>query len=60
MRLKLTLYSGTPDWYTFDQKCAYPVNEYMWLNSLHPTFPTHNATAWDIVAFLNAQNATRW
>lgn len=38
-------HSGTPNWYTKDPSCAYPVNEYLWLNNLHPTFPIHNATA---------------
>ncbi|KAF2874435.1 hypothetical protein BDV95DRAFT_675690 [Massariosphaeria phaeospora] len=46
--------NGTPTWYTFDPNCAYPVNEYLWLNDLHPTFPMHNATAASVVDYLNA------
>ncbi|PGH10117.1 hypothetical protein AJ80_07567 [Polytolypa hystricis UAMH7299] len=37
--------NGTPSWYTLDPACGIPVNEYFWLNSLHPTFPVHNTTA---------------
>ncbi|KAH7092957.1 hypothetical protein FB567DRAFT_159713 [Paraphoma chrysanthemicola] len=47
--------NGTPTWYTKDPSCAYPVNEYLWLNNLHPTFPVHNATAAEIVKFLDGQ-----
>jgi phospholipase/lecithinase/hemolysin len=45
--------SGTPTWYTKDPSCDYPVNEYLWLNDLHPTFPVHNATAASIVKLLS-------
>ncbi|KAF1836120.1 hypothetical protein BDW02DRAFT_629006 [Decorospora gaudefroyi] len=45
--------NGTPDWYTKDASCEYPVNEYLWLNSLHPTFPIHNATAASIAKLLS-------
>jgi hypothetical protein len=48
----LTMRSGTPTWYTKDASCDYPVDEYLWLNSLHPTFPMHNATAAGIAALL--------
>ncbi|KAL1960604.1 hypothetical protein VTO42DRAFT_7183 [Malbranchea cinnamomea] len=44
--------NGTPDWYTFTPECGIPVNEYFWLNSLHPTFPVHNATAREVAALL--------
>ncbi|KAF1845420.1 carbohydrate esterase family 16 protein [Cucurbitaria berberidis CBS 394.84] len=44
--------NGTPTWYTKDPSCDYPVNEYLWLNDLHPTFPVHNATAASIVELL--------
>ncbi|KAF2830711.1 hypothetical protein CC86DRAFT_378966 [Ophiobolus disseminans] len=44
--------NGTPTWYTKDASCDYPVNEYLWLNDLHPTFPVHNATAASIVKLL--------
>jgi len=49
----LTRISGTPTWYTKDASCDYPVNEYLWLNDLHPTFPVHNATAASIVELLS-------
>ncbi|KAL8755067.1 MAG: hypothetical protein Q9184_004911, partial [Pyrenodesmia sp. 2 TL-2023] len=29
----------------FDKTCQYPVNEYFWLNGLHPTYPVHEALA---------------
>ncbi|KAF1945313.1 hypothetical protein EJ02DRAFT_338781 [Clathrospora elynae] len=45
--------NGTPTWYTKDASCKYPVNEYLWLNELHPTFPIHNATAASIAALLS-------
>ncbi|KAI4954907.1 hypothetical protein J4E86_006217 [Alternaria arbusti] len=45
--------NGTPDWYTKDASCEYPVNEYLWLNELHPTFPIHNATAASIAELLS-------
>ncbi|PVH92057.1 carbohydrate esterase family 16 protein [Periconia macrospinosa] len=46
--------NGTPTWYTKDPSCAYAVNEYLWLNNLHPTFPIHNATAASIAKFLSS------
>ncbi|KAH4610610.1 hypothetical protein HBH82_048740 [Parastagonospora nodorum] len=45
--------NGTPTWYSKDASCDYPVNEYLWLNDLHPTFPVHNATAASIVELLS-------
>ncbi|KAK2787341.1 hypothetical protein FQN52_007245 [Onygenales sp. PD_12] len=47
--------NGTPEWTTFNETCGIPVNEYFWLNSLHPTYPVHNATASGIAALLRAQ-----
>ncbi|KAL8856639.1 MAG: hypothetical protein Q9178_006795 [Gyalolechia marmorata] len=29
----------------FDPSCQYPVNQYFWLNGLHPTYPIHEAMA---------------
>ncbi|KAL8944494.1 MAG: hypothetical protein Q9216_000404 [Gyalolechia sp. 2 TL-2023] len=29
----------------FNSTCEYPVNEYLWLNGLHPTYPIHEAIA---------------
>ncbi|CAI6314788.1 unnamed protein product [Periconia digitata] len=46
--------NGAPTWYTKDPSCEYAVNEYLWLNSLHPTFPLHNATAASIAKFLSS------
>lgn len=40
--------NGTPSWYTFYQNCSIPVDEYFWLNSLHPTFRMMNVTAQEI------------
>ncbi|EUC37533.1 carbohydrate esterase family 16 protein [Bipolaris zeicola 26-R-13] len=45
--------NGTPTWYTKDPSCQYPVNEYLWLNELHPTFSINNATAASIVKLLS-------
>ncbi|KAJ8118333.1 hypothetical protein OPT61_g664 [Boeremia exigua] len=50
--------NGTPTWYTKDPSCQYAVNEYLWLNDLHPTFPVHNATAASIAKFLGTQKCT--
>ncbi|KAI4685853.1 uncharacterized protein J4E88_003690 [Alternaria novae-zelandiae] len=47
--------NGTPDWYTKDASCEHPVNEYLWLNELHPTFPIHNATADSIAQLLSKE-----
>jgi hypothetical protein len=46
-------YSGTPDWYTKDASCEYAVNEYFWLNELHPGFAVHNATAASVAELLS-------
>ncbi|KAF1929926.1 carbohydrate esterase family 16 protein [Didymella exigua CBS 183.55] len=51
--------NGTPTWYTKDPSCEYAVNEYLWLNSLHPTFPMHNATAASIAKFLDTQKCSK-
>ena len=45
--------NGTPTWYTFYQNCSIPVDEYFWLNSLHPTFRMMNVTAQEIVKMLS-------
>ncbi|KAL9085800.1 MAG: hypothetical protein Q9165_007432 [Trypethelium subeluteriae] len=44
--------NGTPKWDTFHPRCGVAVNEYLWLNNLHPTYPIHNATAHSIAAQL--------
>lgn len=45
--------NGTPSWYTLYQNCTYPVDEYFWLNTLHPTFRMMNVTAQAIAAHLS-------
>ena len=45
--------NGTPSWYTFYQNCSIPVDEYFWLNSLHPTFRMMNVTAQQIAKELS-------
>lgn len=47
--------NGTPTWTTKDPSCQYAVNEYLWLNDLHPTYPVHNATAASVAQFLKKQ-----
>ncbi|KAK0259867.1 hypothetical protein LTS09_005711 [Friedmanniomyces endolithicus] len=49
--------NGTPTWYTFYENCTYPVDDYFWLNSLHPTFPMMNVTAQEIVQQLSSNAA---
>jgi len=49
----LDVYSGTPEWDTFDENCTYPVNEYFWLNSLHPTYPIHDVVAEGVAELLS-------
>ncbi|KAK5560762.1 hypothetical protein LTR46_001070 [Exophiala xenobiotica] len=34
--------NGTAAMDTLNASCVYPVNEYFWLNSLHPTYPMHD------------------
>lgn len=45
--------NGTPEWDTFYESCGVPVDEYFWLNSLHPTYLVMNATARAIVEELS-------
>ncbi|MCJ1407171.1 hypothetical protein MMC19_001241 [Ptychographa xylographoides] len=37
--------NGTPMNNTFYPNCTYPVNEYFWLNTLHPTYPMQEVVA---------------
>ena len=37
--------NGTPAQDTFNETCGIPVNQYFWLNSLHPTYPMHDVLA---------------
>lgn len=54
LQVALTLVSGTPTLMYFYPPCGIPVNQYLWLNSLHPTFPMHNFMASQIVQLLGA------
>ncbi|KAI7504431.1 carbohydrate esterase family 16 protein [Hortaea werneckii] len=45
--------NGTPEWDTFYPNCSIPVDEYFWLNSLHPTFRMMNITAQEIARQLS-------
>ena len=38
----------------FVPACDIPVNQYLWLNDLHPTYPVHNLMAAEIVHLLEA------
>ncbi|KAK8098037.1 fungal cellulose binding domain-containing protein [Apiospora kogelbergensis] len=44
--------NGTPNLDTLDPGCGIPVNQYFWLNSLHPTYPMHDVVAEQVVAAL--------
>ncbi|TVY46295.1 Acetylesterase [Lachnellula occidentalis] len=46
--------NGTPATDTFDPSCGIPVNEYFWLNSLHPTYPVHEVLAQEVARQLEA------
>jgi len=40
--------NGTAADNSFDPSCGVPVNEYFWLNSLHPTYPMQNVLAQEV------------
>ncbi|KAI5806202.1 hypothetical protein EDC01DRAFT_138086 [Geopyxis carbonaria] len=44
--------NGTPEWDTYDPTCGVPVDEYFWLNSLHPTHTVHKEVARRIAKIL--------
>ena len=44
--------NGTPSMTSFNPNCGLPVNEYFWLDPLHPTYPMHNAMAKQIANLL--------
>ncbi|KAF2488492.1 hypothetical protein BU16DRAFT_228157 [Lophium mytilinum] len=48
--------NGTPEWDSFNATCGIPVNEYFWLNSLHPTYPMHDAIAAAIVKLIDPKS----
>lgn len=37
----------------YDLRCQYPVNQYFWLNGLHPTYPIHEALAAQVAIALH-------
>lgn len=46
--------SGTPESDTFYEGCGVPVDQYFWLNSLHPTGPIHEVVAEQVAKLLGA------
>ncbi|KAI9657664.1 MAG: hypothetical protein M1821_002840 [Bathelium mastoideum] len=46
--------SGTPERDTLYPECGVAVNEYLWLNDLHPTYPIHDALAQQIALLLSS------
>ncbi|EPE31613.1 SGNH hydrolase [Glarea lozoyensis ATCC 20868] len=40
--------NGTPKQDTFIESCGVPVNQYFWLNSLHPTSAMQEVVAWGV------------
>lgn len=47
--------SGTPAWDTFDPVCGVRVDEYFWLNSLHPGYKVNKAFAKELSKFLKQE-----
>ncbi|KAI5922461.1 hypothetical protein F4810DRAFT_264852 [Camillea tinctor] len=45
--------NGTSEQDTLNPSCGVPVNEYFWLNNLHPTSPIHEVVALEIADALN-------
>lgn len=50
----LTAVSGTPNDNTLTPSCGVAVNEYFWLNNLHPTYPIHAVVAQQVADALVA------
>ncbi|KAL4788959.1 hypothetical protein BDV19DRAFT_395492 [Aspergillus venezuelensis] len=46
---------GTPEIDTKYDECDYAANEYLWLNSLHPTSPIHELVAYKAAELLSAE-----
>ncbi|KAI1099220.1 carbohydrate esterase family 16 protein [Jackrogersella minutella] len=46
--------NGTPDEDTLTRSCGVAVNEYFWLNNLHPTYPIHDVVAKGVADALSA------
>lgn len=49
--------NGTPQEDSFNATCGIPVNQYFWLNSLHPTYPMQDVMAQQIAQEMNALSA---
>ncbi|MCJ1254070.1 hypothetical protein MMC24_001884 [Lignoscripta atroalba] len=47
--------NGTPTQDYFNATCGIPVNQYFWLNSLHPTYPMHDAVAAQVAMLLESE-----
>ncbi len=47
--------SGTPTMSYLEPSCGIPVDQYTWLNDLHPTYPIHNLIASRIVQQLGGE-----
>ncbi|KUJ14036.1 uncharacterized protein LY89DRAFT_590729 [Mollisia scopiformis] len=45
---------GTPTTDYFLPECGIPVNEYFWLNALHPTYPIHDVLAEEVVKLMES------
>lgn len=52
--MQLTRCSGTSTEDYLDATCGIPVNEYFWLNTLHPTYPMHDVLAEKVAEMLEA------
>ena len=53
-QVELTNSSATTGTTFFIPACGINLNEYLWLNTLHPTYPMHNFMASQIVQLLSA------
>lgn len=47
--------SGTEDPNTKLDECEYAADEYLWLNSFHPTSPMHKLLAKEVAKFLKSK-----
>lgn len=45
---------GTSTFNFYDPSCDFPVNEYLWLNDIHPTYPMHNFLAAKIIQLIGS------
>ena len=50
--------NGTPELDTFDPECGVPVDEYFWLNSLHPTYLMQDVMAQQMAELMEALPAS--